>query len=98
MRGLLNSRPIGSIIAEAKRLQASGVKELLVISQDTSAYGVDVKHKMDFADGTPLRTDLNTLCNELGNLGMWVRLHYVYPYPSVDKVIPLMAQGKILPI
>lgn len=97
MRGLLNSRPIGSIIAEAKRLQASGVKELLVISQDTSAYGVDVKHKMDFADGTPLRTDLNTLCNELGNLGMWVRLHYVYPYPHVDNLIPLMVEGKILP-
>jgi ribosomal protein S12 methylthiotransferase len=97
MRGLLDSRPIGSILSEAKRLQAAGVKELLVISQDTSAYGVDVKHKTDFADGTPLKTDLLTLSQELGKLGMWVRLHYVYPYPHVDNLIPLMASGHILP-
>jgi ribosomal protein S12 methylthiotransferase len=97
MRGKLVSRPIGQVLAEAERLKAAGVKELLVISQDTSAYGVDVKHKMDFWNGMPVKTDMKTLCEKLGEMGMWVRLHYVYPYPSVDKVIPLMSEGKILP-
>ncbi|MBU2918630.1 30S ribosomal protein S12 methylthiotransferase RimO [Psychrosphaera sp. F3M07] len=97
MRGDLVSRPIGEVLSEAERLKAAGVKELLVISQDTSAYGVDVKHKMDFWNGAPVKTDMKTLCEKLGEMGMWVRLHYVYPYPSVDKVIPLMAEGKLLP-
>lgn len=97
MRGDLVSRPIGEVLSEAERLKAAGVKELLVISQDTSAYGVDVKHKMDFWNGMPVKTDMKTLCEKLGEMGMWVRLHYVYPYPSVDKTIPLMAEGKILP-
>jgi ribosomal protein S12 methylthiotransferase len=97
MRGDLVSRPIGEVLSEAERLKAAGVKELLVISQDTSAYGVDVKHKMDFWNGAPVKTDMKTLCEKLGEMGMWVRLHYVYPYPSVDKVIPLMAAGKLLP-
>ena len=97
MRGDLVSRPIGEVLSEAERLKAAGVKELLVISQDTSAYGVDVKHKMDFWNGAPVKTDMKTLCEKLGEMGMWVRLHYVYPYPSVDKVIPLMTEGKLLP-
>jgi ribosomal protein S12 methylthiotransferase len=97
MRGDLVSRPIGDVLSEAERLKAAGVKELLVISQDTSAYGVDVKHKMDFWNGAPVKTDMKTLCEKLGEMGMWIRLHYVYPYPSVDKVIPLMAEGKLLP-
>lgn len=97
MRGDLVSRPIGEVLSEAERLQKAGVKELLVISQDTSAYGVDVKHKTDFWDGMPLKTGMTELSEQLGHMGMWVRLHYVYPYPSVDKVIPLMAQGKVLP-
>ena len=97
MRGDLVSRPIGSILDEAKRLKNAGVKELLVISQDTSAYGVDVKNKTDFWDGMPVKTDMKSLCEKLGELGIWVRLHYVYPYPSVDKIMPLMAEGKILP-
>lgn len=91
------SRPIGSILDEAKRLKNAGVKELLVISQDTSAYGVDVKYKTDFWDGMPVKTDMKTLCEKLGEMGIWVRLHYVYPYPSVDKIMPMMAEGKILP-
>lgn len=97
MRGDLVSRPIGSVLDEAKRLVNAGVKELLVISQDTSAYGVDVKHKLGFWDGQPVKTRMLELCAALGELGVWVRLHYVYPYPSVDDVIPLMAAGKILP-
>ncbi|TKB45710.1 30S ribosomal protein S12 methylthiotransferase RimO [Thalassotalea mangrovi] len=97
MRGDLDSRPIGDVLGEAKRLANAGVKELLVISQDTSAYGVDVKHKTDFWDGMPVKTSMLKLCEELGNMGVWVRLHYVYPYPHVDDVIPLMAEGKILP-
>ena len=97
MRGDLVSRPIGSILDEAKRLKNAGVKELLVISQDTSAYGVDVKYKTDFWDGMPVKTDMKALCEKLANLGIWVRLHYVYPYPSVDKIMPLMRDGKILP-
>lgn len=97
MRGDLVSRPIADVVAEAKRLVASGVRELLVISQDTSAYGVDVKYKLDFIDGQAHETRMLDLANALGELGVWVRLHYVYPYPHVDKVIPLMAEGKILP-
>lgn len=97
MRGDLVSRPIGDVLSEAKRLANAGVKELLVISQDTSAYGVDVKHKTGFWDGQPVKTSMLALCEALGELGIWVRLHYVYPYPSVDEVIPLMAAGKLLP-
>ncbi|MGL5422005.1 MAG: 30S ribosomal protein S12 methylthiotransferase RimO [Serratia fonticola] len=97
MRGDLDSRPIGSVLDEAKRLVESGVKELLVISQDTSAYGVDVKHRTGFWNGQPVKTSMVSLCEQLSSLGAWVRLHYVYPYPHVDDVIPLMAEGKILP-
>lgn len=97
MRGDLDSRPVGDVISEARRLVNAGVKELLVISQDTSAYGVDVKHKTGFADGTPVKTHIQALCEELGKMGVWVRLHYVYPYPSVDNLIPLMRDGLILP-
>ena len=97
MRGELVSRPLGEVMQEAENLVIAGVKELLVISQDTSAYGVDVKYRTGFFKGKPLKTRLNELCVELGKLGAWVRLHYVYPYPHVDEVIPLMAQGRILP-
>ncbi len=97
MRGLLESRPIGHVMAEAERLVAAGVRELLVISQDTSAYGVDLRYKLDFWDGRPIKTRLKELCAALGSLGAWVRLHYVYPYPHVDEIIPMMAAGKILP-
>jgi ribosomal protein S12 methylthiotransferase len=97
MRGDLVSRPIGEVMREAETLVRAGVKELLVISQDTSAYGVDVKYRTGFWNGRPLRTRMHELAAALGELGVWVRLHYVYPYPSVDDVIPLMAEGKILP-
>jgi ribosomal protein S12 methylthiotransferase len=97
MRGDLVSRPIGEILDEAVRLKNAGVKELLVISQDTSAYGVDVKHQTGFWNGMPVKTDMLGLCTKLAELGIWVRLHYVYPYPSVDKIIPLMNEGNILP-
>jgi ribosomal protein S12 methylthiotransferase len=97
MRGDLVSRPVGEVMHEAEALAKSGVKELLVISQDTSAYGVDVKYRTGFWGGRPLRTRMTELCAALGELGIWVRLHYVYPYPHVDEVIPLMAEGKILP-
>ena len=97
MRGKLASRPIGSVMAEATRLASAGVKELLVISQDTSAYGSDLKYRMDFWGGRPIKTRMQELCEALGELGIWVRLHYVYPYPHVDNVIPLMAEGRILP-
>jgi ribosomal protein S12 methylthiotransferase len=97
MRGLLASRAIGDVMAEAERLVAAGVRELLVISQDTSAYGVDLKYKLDFWDGRPIKTRMKELCAALGSLGVWVRLHYVYPYPHVDEIIPMMADGKILP-
>ena len=97
MRGDLVSRPIGDVVEEAKKLVENGVQELLVISQDTSAYGVDTKYKLDFVEGQALETRMLDLCQALGELGVWVRLHYVYPYPHVDKVIPLMAEGKILP-
>jgi len=97
MRGDLVSRPVANVMQEAENLVKSGVKELLVISQDTSAYGVDVKYRTGFWNGKPLRTRMTELCGALGSLGAWVRLHYVYPYPHVDEVIPLMAEGKILP-
>ncbi|MEI7463920.1 MAG: 30S ribosomal protein S12 methylthiotransferase RimO [Burkholderiales bacterium] len=101
MRGDLVSRPIGDVLGEAQRLFASGVKELLVISQDTSAYGVDIKYRTGFWDGKPVKTRMLDLCEKLGELaaphGAWVRLHYVYPYPHVDEVLPLMAQGLVLP-
>jgi ribosomal protein S12 methylthiotransferase len=101
MRGDLVSRPIGDVLKEAKALFEGGVKELLVISQDTSAYGVDVKYRTGFWDGKPIKTRMLELAQTLGEMaqgyGAWVRLHYVYPYPSVDEVIPLMASGLILP-
>lgn len=97
MRGDLVSRPIKDVVVEAKALADAGVRELLVISQDTSAYGIDVKYKLDFIDGQAVETRMQDLAVALGELGVWVRLHYVYPYPHVDKVIPLMAEGKILP-
>lgn len=97
LRGDLVSRPIGEVMREAEGLVKAGVRELLVISQDTSAYGVDLKYKTDFWEGRPLKTNLQTLAEQLGELGIWVRLHYVYPYPHVDQLIPLMAEGKILP-
>lgn len=97
LRGDLDSRPVGSVMDEAQRLVDAGVKELLVVSQDTSAYGVDQKYKLGFWQGRPMKTRLKELCEALGSLGVWVRLHYVYPYPSVDDVIPLMAEGAIVP-
>jgi len=97
MRGDLVSRPIGEVVSEARELVERGTRELLVISQDTSAYGVDLKYKLDFVDGQALETRMLDLATALGELGVWVRLHYVYPYPHVDKVIPLMAEGKLLP-
>jgi len=97
LRGDLVSRPIGDILKEAETLADAGVRELLIISQDTSAYGVDVKYRTGFAGGKPVKTRLYELCKELGELDMWVRLHYVYPYPSVDDLLPLMAEGKLLP-
>jgi len=97
MRGDLVSRDIGDVMAEAERLKNAGVRELLVISQDTSAYGVDMRYRTAFWNGRPLKTRMKELCEALGELGIWVRLHYVYPYPHVDNVIPLMAEGKVLP-
>ena len=101
MRGDLDSRAIGDVLGEAQRLFEAGVKELLVVSQDTSAYGVDVQYRTGFWDGRPVKTRMLDLCERLGELaarhGAWVRLHYVYPYPHVDQVIPLMAEGRILP-
>ncbi len=101
MRGDLVSRPIGDVLTDARALFESGVKELLVISQDTSAYGVDVKYRTGFFDGQPIKTRMLDLCARLADLaapyGAWVRLHYVYPYPHVDEVLPLMAQGRVLP-
>jgi ribosomal protein S12 methylthiotransferase len=97
MRGDLVSRPVGEVMHEAEALVKAGVKELLVISQDTSAYGVDVKYRTGFWGGRPLKTRMTELARALGSLGVWVRLHYVYPYPHVDEVIPLMAEGRILP-
>ena len=102
MRGDLVSRPIHEVMREAENLAKAGVKEVLVISQDTSAYGVDVKYQTGFVNGRPVRTRMTDLVRELARLGMWVRLHYVYPYPSVDEVIPLMNEtfeggGRVLP-
>ena len=101
MRGDLVSRPIGDVLKEAKALFEGGVKELLVISQDTSAYGVDVKYRTGFWDGTPVKTRMFDLVAKLGEIarpyGAWVRLHYVYPYPHVDEIIPMMAEGLVLP-
>lgn len=97
MRGDLVSRPVGDVMQEAEHLVRAGVKELLVISQDTSAYGVDVRYRTGFWGGRPLRTRMTELVGALAELGVWVRLHYVYPYPHVDDVIPLMAEGKVLP-
>ncbi len=97
MRGDLVSRQIDEVMQEAENLVKAGVKELLVISQDTSAYGVDTKYSTHFWNGQPLKTKFYDLCRALGQFGIWVRLHYVYPYPHVDKVIPLMSDGLILP-
>jgi ribosomal protein S12 methylthiotransferase len=97
LRGDLVSRPIGEVLTEAEQLVDSGVQELLVISQDTSAYGVDVKYRTDFWGGMPVKTRMLELAKHLGDLGVWVRMHYVYPYPHVDELMPLMASGKILP-
>lgn len=97
LRGPLVSRPIGDVLREAERLAAAGVRELLVISQDTGAYGVDLKYRTGFFGGRPLKTRLKELCMALAEFGVWVRLHYVYPYPAIDELIPLMAEGKILP-
>ncbi len=101
MRGDLVSRPIGDVLGEAQRLFEAGVKELLIVSQDTSAYGVDLRYRTGFWDGKPVRARLLDLCEQLGRLaqgfGAWVRLHYVYPYPHVDDIIPLMASGQVLP-
>ena len=97
IRGDLVSRPIASVLYEAERLVASGAKEILVISQDTSAYGVDTKYATSKFRGRDVSARFQTLAEEMGKLGVWTRLHYVYPYPHVDSVIPLMAEGKILP-
>ncbi len=97
MRGDLVSRPVHEVLEEAERLVRAGVKELLVVSQDTSAYGVDIKYRTGFWKGRPVKTRLTEMCEALSELGAWVRLHYVYPYPHVDEVIDLMAQGKLLP-
>ncbi len=97
LRGDLVSRNVADVMQEAENLVNTGVKELLVISQDTSAYGVDVKYRTDFWGGKPIKTHMTNLSAALSELGAWVRLHYVYPYPHVDEVIPLMAEGKILP-
>jgi len=97
LRGDLVSRPIGEVMREAENLVKAGVKELLVVSQDTSAYGVDLKYRTGFWGGRPLKARMGDLAATLGELGVWVRLHYVYPYPHVDEVIPLMAEGKVLP-
>ena len=97
MRGDLVSRPVGEVMQEAENLVKAGVRELLVISQDTSAYGVDIKYRTGFWGGRPLKTRMTELTRALGELGVWVRLHYVYPYPHVDEILPLMAEGKVLP-
>ncbi|XOT95657.1 30S ribosomal protein S12 methylthiotransferase RimO [Alcaligenes pakistanensis] len=97
MRGKLVSRPVGDVLGEAERLVKAGVKELLVISQDTSAYGVDIRQRTGFWNGRPVKSSMLDLSAALSELGAWVRLHYVYPYPHVDNIIPLMAEGKVLP-
>ncbi|HLA36751.1 MAG TPA: 30S ribosomal protein S12 methylthiotransferase RimO [Rhodocyclaceae bacterium] len=97
LRGALESRPVGEVLREAETLVDAGVRELLIISQDTSAYGLDLKYRTGFWNGRPVKTRLYELCRELGQMDIWVRLHYVYPYPSVDDLLPLMAEGKLLP-
>ncbi len=97
LRGDLVSRPIGEVLTEAENLVSAGVKELLVISQDTSAYGIDTKYKLDFWNGKPVKTRFFDLTEQLNQLGVWVRLHYVYPYPHVDNVLSLMKEGNVLP-
>jgi len=97
MRGDLVSRPVGDVLDEAQRLVRAGVKELLVVSQDTSAYGVDIKYRTGFWQGRPVKSRMTEMCEAMSDLGAWIRLHYVYPYPHVDELIALMAQGKILP-
>ena len=97
MRGKLDSYPIGEVLNQAEKLVAAGVKELLVVSQDTGAYGVDKKYVTGFFNGRPVKTKFIDLCHELAKLGVWTRLHYVYPYPHIDDIIPLMADGKLLP-
>ena len=97
MRGDLVSRPVGEVLQEAENLVKGGVRELLVISQDTSAYGVDTRYRGGFWNGRPVKTRIHDLARELGELGVWVRMHYIYPYPNVDDLIPLMAEGRLLP-
>jgi ribosomal protein S12 methylthiotransferase len=97
LRGRLKSRPLGDVMREAERLVAAGVQELLVISQDTSAYGLDLRYAMSAWRGEEHETRFLSLASALGSLGVWVRLHYVYPYPHVDQVLPLMAEGRVLP-
>ncbi len=97
LRGRLMSRPVGDVLQEAEKLVQAGVRELLVIAQDTSAYGVDVKYRTGFWGGRPVKTRITELARALGELGVWIRLHYVYPYPHVDELIPLMAEERILP-
>lgn len=97
IRGDLVSRPIGSVMDEAEGLARAGVRELLIVSQDTSAYGIDLKYQTDFWQGRPLKSNLESLATALSELGIWIRMHYVYPYPHVDALIPMMAEGKLLP-
>ncbi len=97
LRGDLVSRPVGEVLQEAEALVQAGVRELLVVSQDTSAYGADIRYRTGFWHGRPLRSHIQALAEALGELGVWVRLHYVYPYPHVDELIPLMAEGRLLP-
>jgi ribosomal protein S12 methylthiotransferase len=97
MRGDLVSRPVGQVLQEAETLVRSGVRELLVVSQDTSAYGVDVKYRTGFHKGRPVKTRMTELVRAMSDLGAWIRLHYVYPYPHVDEVVELMAEGLVLP-
>ena len=97
MRGDLVSRPVGDVLQDAENLVKAGVRELLVVSQDTSAYGVDVKYRTGFWKGRPVKTRMTEMVRHMGELGAWVRLHYVYPYPHVDEVIPLMAEGRVVP-
>src|SRR5690606_9671329 len=97
MRGKLVSRSVGVVLSEAERLVKAGGKEVLVISQGTSAYGVRIEYRTGFRNGRPVKSRMTEMCEALSELGVWVRLHYVYPYPHVDELIPLMAEGKILP-
>jgi ribosomal protein S12 methylthiotransferase len=97
MRGVLHSRPVGDILTEAEKLVEAGVKELLIVAQDTAAYGVDIKYRSGFWRGTPVKSRITDLARALGQLGVWIRLHYVYPYPHIDELVDLMADGVILP-